>query len=220
MRKYRINQLEFLNSDFKPSKKINYYEVDLKTETVLVLNRSWQAIGVKNIAESLSMMYSGNATGLNIIGNDEMTPTKWVDWINLPFDVNSKYVKTVRGEIKAPKVIVLARYNQVPKRRPTFTSKNIWSRDRGICQYTGQKLAPEEANIDHVVPKSRGGMTTWNNCVLTHKEVNSYKGNRTPDEAGLKLLKQPTEPKYLPVTFFIRNRFNIPEWDIFLKYEN
>jgi 5-methylcytosine-specific restriction endonuclease McrA len=96
--------------------------------------------------------------------------------------------------------------------------RGIWLRDGGVCQYTGKKLSTSEGNIDHIVPKSRGGKTSWTNCVLSHRTVNAKKGNRTPEEAGLKLIKQPSVPKQLPITFYIKNSYNIPEWDLFLNY--
>ena len=194
--------------------------LNLKLETVLVLNRNWQAIGVKNVADSLSMMYSGTATGLDIQGTDSMIPYRWDSWSTLPVDTASSYISTIRGLIKVPKVIILCNYNQVPKKRPKFSSKAIWNRDNGICQYTGQQLTPNEANVDHVIPKSKGGKTDWTNCVLSHRKINSLKGNKMPEEAGLKLLREPREPRLVPTTSLIKNKHQIPEWDIFLNYNN
>ncbi len=116
-----------------------------------------------------------------------------------------------------PKVIVLCKFDKVPKKRPRFSSKGLWARENGICAYTGKVLKPKEGNVDHIIPKSRGGKTDWTNCVLAHKDVNAKKGNRTPEEAGLKLLIKPIVPKELPATFYIKNKHNIKEWEIFLK---
>jgi 5-methylcytosine-specific restriction endonuclease McrA len=190
---------------------------NLRQETVLVLNRCWQAIHVKSPTEALSMMYDDSATGLNIIGNDCMIPLRWSDWVNLPYDENASYIKTVNSSIKIPKVIVLSKFDKVPRKRPKFTTRNIWIRDNGTCQYTGKKLSPNEGNIDHVLPRSRGGVTSWTNCVLSHKDINAKKADKTPEESGLKLLRNPSAPKDLPVTFYIRNKHNIKEWEIFLK---
>jgi 5-methylcytosine-specific restriction endonuclease McrA len=190
----------------------------LRKETVLVLNRSWQAIHVKSPLEAMTMMYSDTATALDIRGEDYMVPLKWQDWVKLPVENESDdFIQTVRGNIKIPKVLVLCNYNKVPRKRPKFSPKAVWDRDEGTCQYTGRKLTPQEANIDHVIPRSRGGKTDWSNCVLTHKEVNSQKADRTPEEAGLKLIKKPQDPKELPSTFYIRNKHNVREWDLFLN---
>jgi 5-methylcytosine-specific restriction endonuclease McrA len=190
---------------------------NLNRTTVLVLNRNWQAIHVKSPAEALSMMYTDNATGLDILGEDQMIPYKWNDWINLPNDPESDYVKTINGEIKIPKVIVLCHFDKVPLKRPKFSLSGVWNRDGGICQYTGKKLSKNEGNVDHVIPRSRGGRSNWDNCVLSHKEINAKKANRTPEEAGLKLIKQPVIPRHLPSTFYIKNKHNIAEWNMFLK---
>lgn len=190
----------------------------LKKETVLILNRNWQAIHVKSPLEAMTMMYSDTATALDIRGEDRMIPLTWKEWIKLPIENESDdFIQTVRGKIKIPKVLVLCNYNKVPKKRPKFSPKAVWDRDEGICQYTGKKLTPQEANIDHVIPRSRGGKTDWSNCVLTHKEVNSKKADRTPEEAGLKLIRKPQDPKELPSTFYIRNKHNVAEWNLFLN---
>jgi 5-methylcytosine-specific restriction endonuclease McrA len=191
----------------------------LRKQTVLILNRNWQAIHVKSPAEALSMMFTDTATGLDIKGDDDMVPYKWDKWIGLPYDEEASYVKTVRGDIKIPKIIILSSFNKVPQKRPKFSSRGIWMRDGGVCQYTGQKLTPNEGNIDHIIPRSRGGATNWSNCVLAHKEVNAKKADKTPLEAGLKLIRAPKEPKSMPTTFYIRNKHKIKEWDMFLKYE-
>ena len=189
----------------------------LDKKTVLVLNKNWQAINVKSPAEALSMMYSGNATALNVLGKDQMIPCKWEEWLNLPEDVESEYVSTINFKVKIPKIIVLCSYNKIPVKRPRFSASAIWKRDAGICQYSGKRLTKNDGNIDHVIPRSRGGKSDWTNCVLCHKTINSKKANMTPEEAGIKLIKKPDIPKNLPVTFFIKNKHNVKEWDIFLK---
>jgi len=192
---------------------------NLNRTTVLVLNRNWQAIHVKSPADALSMMYTDSATGLDILGEDQMIPYKWKDWVKLPYDSESEYVKTINGDIKIPKVIVLCKFNKVPMKRPKFSLSGVWVRDGGVCQYTGKKLSKNEGNVDHVMPRSRGGKTDWSNCVLAHKEVNAQKANRTPEEAGLKLIKPPAIPRHMPTTFYIKNKHNIKEWNMFLNIE-
>jgi 5-methylcytosine-specific restriction endonuclease McrA len=190
----------------------------LYKDIVLVLNRNWQAIGVKTPAETIGMLMTDAATALNVDFNN-MYPVKWADWIKLPISDNDLVINTVNRSFKVPKIIVLCKFDKVPKRRPKFSAKNIWIREKGICAYSGKKLSPNEGNIDHLIPKSRGGQTTWENCVLAHKEINAKKGNKTPEEAGLKLLITPEPPKELPVTFFIKNRYKIQEWNFFLHHE-
>ena len=83
----------------------------------------------------------------------------------------------------------------------------------GRCQYTGVALGPGEGNIDHVIPRARGGAT---NCVLSCAQVNHRKGCRTPAEAGLTLLREPQAPRAVPVIAMIRNAYGIADWEPFL----
>ena len=188
----------------------------LNKSTVLVLNRHWQAIHVKTPAEAFCMIATGAATALDVQADDYITPVRWDDWLKLPVHEHDNAVNTPRGPVRVPTVIVAANYAKVPLRRPRFGARGIWERDGGVCQYTGRKLAPKEGNIDHVVPRSRGGKTSWDNCVLAHREVNSRKANRLPHEAGLHLRKQPVAPRVVPASVLIRNHHGVRDWEHFL----
>ncbi len=192
----------------------------LNKDIVLVLNKLWQAINISTPADALSMMYANTATGLDIRGKDDMVPLTWKEWVNLSCSEDDHFVKTIQGNVKIPKIIILCRYDKVPKKRPKITRKGIWIRDQGICQYTGKKINQNEGNIDHVIPKSRGGATDWTNCVLAHKKVNAKKADKTPEEAGLKLIRQPYVPKELPISFYLTNKYNIQEWEMFLNFNS
>lgn len=191
----------------------------LHKPTALVLNRSWQAINVKTPAEAFGMMASGQALALDM-RNGAMQPTSWQDWVKLPVQKDEPAVRTVRGAIRLPTVLVLTRYDRVPLRRPRFGLRGLWERDGGRCQYTGRLLRPSEASIDHVLPRSRGGLTTWENCVLAWRPINHRKAARTPEEAGLRLLKRPHKPRPTPTTALIRNIYGIPDWEPFLPQHN
>ena len=183
---------------------------------VLVLNRNWQAINVRTPADVFCQMANDVAQGLDI-DEESMTPTRWEKWVELPIREHDEFVTTPRGRTRLPTVILLARYQKVPCRRLAFSSRSIWIRDGGRCQYTGRALVPTEGNIDHVLPRSRGGATSWENCVLAHREVNSRKADRTPQEAGLRLLRAPVVPREVPVTLLIKNSLNIRDWNRFLN---
>ena len=145
-----------------------------------------------------------------------MVPVKWADWRKLPVREGDFSIGTTSGEIRVPTVVVLSRFDQVPRKRLKFGFRGIWERDGGRCQYTGRELTQTEASIDHIVPSSRGGETSWENCVLTDKEVNQRKADRTPEEAGLRLRSRPVRPPEVPVTWLIRNRYEINDWEVFL----
>jgi 5-methylcytosine-specific restriction endonuclease McrA len=189
---------------------------NLNKPTVLVLNRNWQAIHVKTPAQAFCMMAADVATALDIQGSDMMAPVNWDDWIKLPVRETDGSVATPRGRVRLPTVIVCTSFDKVPKKRPRFSHRAIWERDGSRCQYTGRSLRPDEGNIDHVRPRAKGGKTSWENCVLAHRDINTRKANRLPEEVGLRLLKKPIAPKELPVTFFIRNKHEIEDWNHFL----
>ena len=189
----------------------------LNKSIVLVLNRNWQAINVRTPAEAFCQMATGVATALEVEGENQIRPVTWAEWIALPIRPQDEAVRTVRGAIRVPSVIVLANFAKVPKKRPKLSARNIRDRDGNRCQYTGALLKPDEGSIDHVVPRSRGGRNAWENCVWSSKAVNSKKGNRLPHEAGLKLLSAPRAPKELPATALIRNPHDEPDWKWFVK---
>ena len=184
---------------------------------VLVLNRNWQAINVRTPAEAFCQMATGVATALEVEGENQIRPVTWAEWIGLPIRPQDQAVRTVRGSIRVPSVIVLANFAKVPKKRPKLSARNIRDRDGNRCQYTGALLKPDEGSIDHIVPRSRGGRNAWENCVWASKAVNSKKGNRLPQEAGLKLLSAPRVPKELPATALIRNPHDVADWKWFVK---
>lgn len=188
----------------------------LNKATVLVLNRNWQAINVRTPADAFCQMAINVATGLDIDGEDFMRPVTWEDWLKLPIRPHDNAVGTPRGPIRVPTVIVCVNYARVPQKRPKLSARNIRERDRNRCQYTGKVLHPHEGSIDHVVPRSRGGKTAWENCVLASRDINAKKGNRLPREVGLRLLSRPKAPVALPVTLTIRNVHGIGDWEPFL----
>jgi len=188
----------------------------LDKATVLVLNRSWQAINIRTPEQAFCQMATDVATALHIDG-EEMFPVKWEDWLKLPVREGDNSVKTTHGLVRVPTVIVLANYSKVPTKRPTFSKKAVAERDGHRDQYTGELIEDlDDANLDHVLPRSRGGETTWTNIVLVKKSTNSKKANKTPQEAGLRLIKTPTAPKEVPVTAYLRNQSRIKDWDHFL----
>jgi len=189
----------------------------LNKATVLVLNRNWQAINVRTPAEAFCQMATNVATGLEIEGEEHIHPVRWEEWIQLPVRPQDEFVRTVHGPIRVPTVIVAVNYARVPKKRPKFSARSIRERDGNRCQYTGQLLKLEEGSVDHVVPRSRGGQSTWQNCVWASKRINTRKANRLPHEVGLRLLSVPRSPREIPATVLIRNPHHIPEWRLFLR---
>jgi 5-methylcytosine-specific restriction endonuclease McrA len=138
-------------------------------------------------------MAANVATALDIKLEDggraqALRPVTWDEWITLPVRDGDNAVRTARGAIRVPTVIVAVNFAKVPKKRPKLSAKNIRERDGNRCQYTGRLLHPDEGSLDHVVPRSRGGVDSWENLVWSAKDVNQRKAGRLPHEAGLRLL--------------------------------
>ena len=205
-----------------PSPVTNFFMNILNKNIVLVLNRNWQAINIRTPQDAFCQMATNVATGLDIeLGEgdraESLRPVTWDEWVTLPVRDGDESVRTVHGAVRVPTVIVAVNFAKVPKKRPKLCARAIRERDGNRCQYTGRVLAPDEGNLDHVVPRSRGGADTWENLVWSAKDVNARKGNRLPHEAGLRLLAAPRTPKELPVTQFLRNAHGVAEWKLFLN---
>ena len=151
----------------------------LNKSIVLVLNRNWQAIHVRTPQAAFCQMATNVATGLDIEGENHIRPVTWEEWITLPLCEGDHSVRTVRGAIRVPTVIVALNFARVPKKRPKLSARSIRERDGNHCQYTGRRLHPDEGSLDHVVPRSRGGADTWENLVCPRPHTKSCgKGNR------------------------------------------
>ncbi|MGJ8644699.1 MAG: HNH endonuclease [Luteolibacter sp.] len=186
----------------------------LYQKTVLVLNRHWLAISAVTPADAFCHMVSVTADGL-YVSPESMRTIRWDEWRKLPVE-NSASIGTKDGKVRIPTVIVLARFGGVPIHRPSFGFRALWARDGGRCQYSGRKLSVHEADIDHIMPRSRGGRDSWENCVISDRNINRRKGARTPDEAKLRLIRKPTDPRTVPITLTIENTHNINDWNHFI----
>ena len=164
---------------------------------VLVLNRSWQAVNTITVQAALSMMAADAATGMNF-ENGNFVPVRWGDWLKLDVRPEDDSIGTPRSRVRAPRVIIAVNFNKVPLKRPRLNLKHLRERDNHRCAYSGCVLAPHESSMEHVVPKSKGGATRWENVVLADKRINSIRGNRTLEEAGLKLKTKPHVPAAKP----------------------
>ena len=195
----------------------------------LSLNKHWIVCGVRSIKEAVTCLCSEShgdtpAFALDIemskteSGEDIMlyaNPVDWMTWITLPVRENDLYITTSSRRIRAPTIIICRHYDKVPMTRPRLSSGNIWVRDGGVCQYTGRKLTKSSGNIDHIVPRDRGGRDTWENMALCDKDINSMKGNRLNSEVGLTLIRQPKAPVATPISASI-TEIRHPEWKPFL----
>lgn len=184
------------------------------SKSVLVLNKGWTAIRVISVKRALILTFAEKAVIVDAYA--DFSVYNWEEWSKLPIKENEDFISTSNEPIRIPEIIVLSNYDKIHDRTLRLTKKNLFLRDGHVCQYTGRKLSSSEADIDHVKPKSRGGANDWNNMVVCSKTINRKKGNKTPEEAGLTLIRQPKKPSSLKL--LIDPRKKSPEsWKHFLK---
>ena len=179
---------------------------------VLILNKGWIAIRVRTVQDAIKLVFRERALFVDV---DDYEVYNWEKWILLPIKEQNKIIQTTRNCIRLPEIVVLIDYSKIPKYNVKLTRKNLFIRDNFTCQYTGKKVNFENADIDHVIPLSKGGKNTWNNLVVASKKINRKKGDKTNGEAGLKLLKKPKKPTYTSI--MIDPRMEVPEaWEKFI----
>ncbi|HVJ82332.1 MAG TPA: HNH endonuclease, partial [Planctomycetia bacterium] len=125
-------------------------------------------------------------------------------------------VRTFRWEIQVPRIIRLLTYDRAPRSTVKFNRRNIFARDENRCQYCGHRYPTSELSLDHVVPRSQGGPTSWENIVCACVSCNVKKGGRTPDQAHLKLVKRPVKPKTSPLVTVKLGSAKYQSWKAFL----
>lgn len=178
----------------------------------LVLNRNWQPIGVASVSRSLVMVWNDTA---RIVDPADYSLYTWEDWSRLKPADGEPVVRTVQFEMRVPEVISLTRYDRFHRRTVPFTRRNLFRRDRFMCQYCGSSPGGNELTIDHVVPRSRGGNTSWENCVLACVRCNHRKANRTPTEAHMAIRKIAEQPQWNPV--YAARHIKVESWERFLS---
>jgi len=121
-------------------------------------------------------------------------------------------------ELRMPAVVRLKKPITGHKKGVKFSRVNVMTRDGFRCQYCGAQKPMKDLNYDHVIPRRQGGKTVWENIVTSCYPCNDKKAGRTPQQAGMKLLREPTRPKVLPLTAPSIPRGNIPEiWAFYLN---
>jgi len=174
------------------------------TTKVLVLNRSYFPVHVTSARRALSLLYQGVAKAVD----QQYRTFDFESWSALSASLNDDTVSLIDRVIRVPRVVLLVGYDRVPKRQVRFSRFNVFARDNNTCQYCGKRFSRNELNLDHVIPRDRGGPTTWENTVCSCIACNTRKANRTPSEAGMHLIRHPRRPDKAPairITFGLRN---------------
>ncbi|MCD6472439.1 HNH endonuclease [Candidatus Aerophobetes bacterium] len=173
--------------------------VGVLNKEVLVLNKLWQVVDICSVRRAFCLIYLKHAEVILKEGGSFYTFgfEDWKDFSQISAQDNDEdVVKTITYNLKIPRIILLIIYDRMPPREVKFTRRNIYRRDKNICQYCGKKFKTENLNIDHIIPLSRGGKNTWSNVVCSCISCNLRKGNKTLSEVGMSLIRKPRKPTW------------------------
>ena len=189
---------------------------------VLVLNKNYMAIRIIGARRAFSLLCRHLA---EVVSYEEGSYANYdfqswceVSELKRNFEPdNYDWVSTVNIYVAVPRIIRLLFYDRLPRSEVKFNRRNIFARDKNRCQYCGKKQPISELSLDHVVPRSRGGETTWENVVCACLPCNVKKGGHTPYEARMKLVRTPVRPKRNPLLLMKLSNSKYESWRTWLN---
>lgn len=189
-------------------------ERDVLSLPVLVINRLYQPVQVTSARRAVLLLFGGSAHALD----DQGEMHDFRSWRGLPVRDDDDALPIVGGALRVPRVVHLRRYDRARRPVVRLTRKNVMLRDGYLCQYCASRLPTRDLNIDHVLPRSRGGPDSWENLVTACRVCNLKKGRRTPEEAAMRLLRQPFAPRWtVTMQILMGVQRPVKEWQPFLK---
>lgn len=175
----------------------------------MLLNAHYAALRVVTVRRAFTLLFKrdesmGRVAEVVSVEDGRYMSYDLDDWVQLStfrreFDGNGcEWVRTVRVAILVPRIIRVLTYARLPIHDVKFNRRSVLARDDHTCQYCGVRFPPARLTIDHVIPRSQDGGTTWDNIVCACHRCNVRKGGRTPAQAGLRLIRKPVKPKRNP----------------------
>jgi 5-methylcytosine-specific restriction endonuclease McrA len=194
---------------------------DPLSTSVLVLNRFYMAVHVINVRRAFTLLFRDLAEVVHLeqgqFANYNFDSWREISELKVQFkEPHDDWIRAVNFEIQVPRVIRLLFYDRLPKQVVRFNRRNIFARDGNRCQYCGRKFPTSELSLDHVIPRSRGGETSWENIVCSCVKCNVKKGGRTPQEAHMHLIRHPIKPKRSPLLSIKLGNPKYESWKTFL----
>jgi 5-methylcytosine-specific restriction endonuclease McrA len=184
---------------------------------VLVLNRLWQAVNVCTVRRAFTLLCQGHAQVVQSDADNNFFTHDFESWRDFSHrEPEPEMVHTIAFKIRIPRVIVLLLFDRLPKKEVKFTRHNIFERDKCTCQYCGKVFDKKDLNLDHVLPRDKGGQTTWENVVCSCIRCNTRKGNRLAHEVNMHLIRKPSRPKWRPFVNFTFNGAQDDSWRHFI----
>ena len=193
------------------------------SSSVLLLNRFYMALRVISAKRAMTLMYQDMAEVVSVEDGQYLS-YDFSDWLEVSaaraeFEPDAHdWIHTVRFQIAVPRIVRLLVYDKLPRATVKLNRRNLFARDHNSCQYCGKHFATSDLSIDHVVPRSQGGKTTWDNVVCACTRCNVKKGGRTPAEASMKLITRPVRPRRSPVLTVKLTDARYASWRQFLDF--
>ncbi len=186
---------------------------------VLVLNKNFIPVSLTSWKKAIKLVYLERAD----VVDEEYRTYSFNDWFELSQMIKEHpagFIYTPRFKIAIPEIIALRFYDKIQFEEPQLTRRNIYEHYGYRCCYCGKKFPTERLNIDHIIPRSRGGKTEWNNIVTSCIDCNFKKANKTPQEAGMKLLIPPSKPqRRIRLALVLNPQIKIPSsWQKFIDH--
>lgn len=172
--------------------------------SVLVLNSNYTAVHIIAARRAFRLLCKEHAEVVSQAG-EQWESYNFESWVELSrarhlFPQNDgDWIRTVNLTIRVPRIIRLLLFDRRPRKTVKFNRRNLFARDANRCQYCGRRFPTSELSLDHVVPRSRGGQTTWTNIVCACTGCNARKGGKLPVEASMRLIQRPYRPKSSPI---------------------
>ncbi len=198
-------------------------DVAVLSSSVLLLNRLYMAVRVVNARRALTLMYRDLAEVVSC-ENGQFLSYDFDNWVEVSalkarFEPERHdWVRTVRFQIAVPRIIRLLGYDKLPRTDVKLNRRNLFARDQNRCQYCGRRYPTGELSVDHVLPRSQGGRTTWENVVCACVRCNVRKGGRTPSEAHMKLVAVPRRPRRSPILTIKLSDEKYASWKQFVDF--
>jgi 5-methylcytosine-specific restriction endonuclease McrA len=187
---------------------------------VLVLNRYWQPVHTCSARRAVHLLCLGHAQVVQVEGEEKFTTHDLGSWIGYSKGITGEeMIHSVRVILGVPKIIVLAIYDRLPRLEVKFTRRNVFLRDKFTCQYCVKILPETKLNLDHVIPRDKGGKTTWDNIVTSCVKCNTRKSNKLPHEANMHPAGKPFAPRWRPLYGLQENGLGDESWDHFLHHD-
>ncbi|MBM4071357.1 MAG: HNH endonuclease [Planctomycetes bacterium] len=190
--------------------------------SVLVLNKMFLAVHIVSVRRAFCLLCKDLAEVVNM-EDGQFATYSFSSWREVSEyraqhfrEEDDDWVRTVTSQIQVPRVIRLMSYDKLPKQTVKFNRRNIFARDNNQCQYCGKRFPTNELSLDHVTPRSQGGLSSWINVVCACLECNVRKGGRTPKQAHMGLIRKPEKPKRSPLLNFKLTQKKYQSWKTFL----